>query len=242
MFGMPITKLGGMRHVWYYYTQNWEAPDHAPPKLLKPYSHEACKACHPPDRAHQPLEHQVHREAIMSNEVGCTAAGCHGRPHPVNPKAAREAASEAAAATAHDAGARRPPAPPARRRREPHHRRSRSSSARASRATWRSPRWGSSSGRWCSRRRCRSSARCPSGSSSARSRWRSSSTPSPPTCARRWRGCACEPPRRPLRTDPSSRPTRRTSAGEVIAAPDGAPSSRRHLPAVASPGSEVSSA
>ena len=91
MFGMPLTKLGGMRHVWYYYTQNWEAPDHAPPKLLKPYSHEACKQCHPPGGPRQPLEHQVHLQAILKNEVGCTAAGCHGRPHPVNPKTVAEA-------------------------------------------------------------------------------------------------------------------------------------------------------
>src|SRR5262249_25034879 len=31
MFGLAVTKLGGMRHVWYYYTENWEAPDHPPP-------------------------------------------------------------------------------------------------------------------------------------------------------------------------------------------------------------------
>jgi cytochrome c-type protein NapC len=84
MFGMPLTKLGGMRHVWYYYTENWEAPGHRPPKLLKPYSHEACKQCHLPGGPRQPLEHQVHLKAILDNEVGCTAAGCHGRPHPVN--------------------------------------------------------------------------------------------------------------------------------------------------------------
>ena len=95
MFGMPLTKLGGMRHVWYYYTENWEAPDHEPPRLLKPYSHEACKQCHPPDRARQPLEHQVHKDAMLKGDVGCTAAGCHGRPHPVNPKAAKLAGTEA---------------------------------------------------------------------------------------------------------------------------------------------------
>jgi cytochrome c-type protein NapC len=92
MFGLAVTKLGGMRHVWMYYTQDWEAPDHEPPKLLKPYSHDACKQCHPPDRARQPLEHQVHQKAVLAGEVGCTAAGCHGRPHPVHPKVARHAA------------------------------------------------------------------------------------------------------------------------------------------------------
>jgi cytochrome c-type protein NapC len=90
MFGLAVTKLGGMRHVWLYYTQDWEAPGHAPPKLLKPYSHEACKQCHPPARAHQPLEHEVHQRAIIAGEVGCTAAGCHGRPHPINPKASAQ--------------------------------------------------------------------------------------------------------------------------------------------------------
>ena len=92
MFGLAVTKLGGMRHVWKYYTEDWEAPGHAPPKLLKPYSHEACKQCHPPGGPRQPLEHQVHLQAILKNEVGCTAAGCHGRPHPVNPKTVAEAA------------------------------------------------------------------------------------------------------------------------------------------------------
>ena len=84
MFGLAVTKLGGMRHVWYYYTDNWEAPGHAKPRLNKPYSHEACKQCHPPDRARQPLEHQVHQRAMLDGEVGCTAIGCHGRPHPQN--------------------------------------------------------------------------------------------------------------------------------------------------------------
>jgi cytochrome c-type protein NapC len=96
MFGTVTTKLGGMRHVWYYYTEDWEAPEHAPPKMRKPYSHEACKQCHPPDRARQPLEHVVHQQAILSNQVGCTAGGCHGRPHPVHPKAEKQAQHEAA--------------------------------------------------------------------------------------------------------------------------------------------------
>ena len=89
MFGTVLTKMGGMRHVWYYYTEDWEAPGHAPPKLLKPYSHTACKQCHPPERAHQPLEHEVHRQAMQAGEVGCTAAGCHGRPHPAQTREAR---------------------------------------------------------------------------------------------------------------------------------------------------------
>jgi cytochrome c-type protein NapC len=82
MFGTIVTKMGGMKHVWYYYTENWEAPGHEPPKISKPYSHEPCKQCHPPNRPRQPLEHEVHKKAVQSGEVGCTAAGCHGRPHP----------------------------------------------------------------------------------------------------------------------------------------------------------------
>jgi cytochrome c-type protein NapC len=82
MFGTVVTKLGGMRHVWKYYTEDWNAPSHAPPKILEPFKSSTCMQCHPQNRAHLPLEHQVHGQAIQRGEVTCTAAGCHGRPHP----------------------------------------------------------------------------------------------------------------------------------------------------------------
>jgi cytochrome c-type protein NapC len=82
MFGTVMTKVGGMHHVWDYYTDDWDAPGHRPPKLYKPYTSTACMQCHPPERAHQPLAHQVHANAIRAGEVACVTGGCHGPPHP----------------------------------------------------------------------------------------------------------------------------------------------------------------
>jgi nitrate/TMAO reductase-like tetraheme cytochrome c subunit len=82
MFGTVMTKVGGMRHVWHYYTEDWDAPDHPPLKLYQPYSNTTCMQCHPSDRARQPLEHQVHGRPVREGQVACTAAGCHGRSHP----------------------------------------------------------------------------------------------------------------------------------------------------------------
>jgi cytochrome c-type protein NapC len=82
MFGTVMTKVGGMRHVWDYYTDDWDRPGHRPPTLYKPYSTTTCMQCHPPERAHQPLAHQVHGRAVRGGELSCVAGGCHGSPHP----------------------------------------------------------------------------------------------------------------------------------------------------------------
>lgn len=82
MFGGITTKLNGMRHVWEFYTDDWSTPDHAPPKLYKPYDTRVCMSCHDPLRADAPLEHRVHAEKIEARAIKCTESGCHGRPHP----------------------------------------------------------------------------------------------------------------------------------------------------------------
>lgn len=86
MFGTVMTKIGGMHHVWDYYTQDWDTPGHRPPKLYKPYSNTACMQCHPADKPRQPLEHKLHNQAMKDGTVSCAAANCHGSPHPPNPK------------------------------------------------------------------------------------------------------------------------------------------------------------
>ncbi|MBK9265533.1 MAG: NapC/NirT family cytochrome c [Polyangiaceae bacterium] len=91
MFGTVLTKIGGMHHVWDYYTQDWDAPGHRPPQLYKPYSNLACMQCHPVDKPRQPLEHKIHAEAAKKDLVSCAAANCHGPPHP-KPKAIVQAA------------------------------------------------------------------------------------------------------------------------------------------------------
>lgn len=82
MYGGVTTKLGGMRHVWDFYTGDWERPDHAAPALYKPFDLRRCTACHDPLRKGAPLEHQVHAEKLRTLEISCASAGCHGPPHP----------------------------------------------------------------------------------------------------------------------------------------------------------------
>lgn len=103
MFGTVMTKLGGMRHVYMYYLGGWNTPGHAPPELLKPFPYSTCMQCHPSDRAHQPLEHQVHERAVKSGEVACTAAACHGRPHPPKTPLGGHAANDGKGAKAQEA-------------------------------------------------------------------------------------------------------------------------------------------
>lgn len=93
MFGTVMTKVGGMGHVWHYYTEDWDRPGHPPPVIHEPFKNNTCMQCHPQDRPRQPLEHQVHGRAVKGEQVACTAAGCHGRPHPpARPAPGREGA------------------------------------------------------------------------------------------------------------------------------------------------------
>jgi len=82
MFGTVTTKIGGMRHVWDYYSQDWDAPGHRTPRLYKPFSNSACQQCHALQRKPEKLEHRVHMEAIKSDGVRCADMGCHRPPHP----------------------------------------------------------------------------------------------------------------------------------------------------------------
>lgn len=93
MFGTVTTKIGGMHHVWDFYTQDWNAPGHRLPQLYKPYDSQACLQCHVPMRPPAPLEHRVHQSVIEAGTVACASAGCHGPPHPTEPYGPRGAAS-----------------------------------------------------------------------------------------------------------------------------------------------------
>lgn len=82
MFGVVYTKIGGMHHVWDFYTKDWESPGHRAPQLYKPYNNNSCKQCHAQAKVREPMEHQVHRAALDAGTVGCAKRGCHGPPHP----------------------------------------------------------------------------------------------------------------------------------------------------------------
>jgi len=82
MFGLVTTKIGGMHHVWDYYTKDWDGPGARKPALYEPYPNATCTQCHTIERLQAPLEHRVHQGAMERGEVKCAGAGCHGPPHP----------------------------------------------------------------------------------------------------------------------------------------------------------------
>lgn len=82
MFGTVTTKLGGMRHVWDFYTGDWDGDPPRKPEMYQPYKMSVCQQCHPPVDARMPLAHRLHSEALKDARVSCVAAGCHGPPHP----------------------------------------------------------------------------------------------------------------------------------------------------------------
>jgi cytochrome c-type protein NapC len=88
MFGLVTTKIGGMHHVWDYYTKDWDGPGSRKPALYKPYPNNTCMQCHTTERMQAPLEHRVHAAAVARGEIKCAGAGCHGPPHPTQGPAA----------------------------------------------------------------------------------------------------------------------------------------------------------
>ena len=95
MFGTVLTKLGGMRHVWLYYTE-YRNTTIAEAKetihLLQPFPNENCMQCHS-TKPKLWLEIPDHRETLndlRADRISCASAGCHGFAHP-NFRPARDA-------------------------------------------------------------------------------------------------------------------------------------------------------
>jgi cytochrome c-type protein NapC len=87
MFGTVLTKLGGMRHVWLYYTEyrNTTIPD-AKEKIhiRQPFPNENCMQCHSTE-VKLWLQNPDHRETLndlRADRISCASAGCHGYAHP----------------------------------------------------------------------------------------------------------------------------------------------------------------
>lgn len=100
MFGYPLTKLNGLRHVYLYYFGGWGSMtlEEAVSELhtVKPYPNGNCLHCHSglgklwlsvPD-------HKAVEAEVRADKVSCASAGCHGAPHPAT--AAARAAKAAA--------------------------------------------------------------------------------------------------------------------------------------------------
>jgi cytochrome c-type protein NapC len=87
MFGTIATKIGGMRHVWEYYTRYRNVPVDDALKtihLYKPYTNENCMQCHSTtlDLWLKTPDHRATLAALRTNEVSCASGGCHGFAHP----------------------------------------------------------------------------------------------------------------------------------------------------------------
>jgi cytochrome c-type protein NapC len=87
MYGTVLTKMGGMRHVWLYYTEFSSMPLEESRKkihLVKPYPNENCMQCH---STSNPLwqkspDHKASLQDVREGRISCASEGCHGFAHP----------------------------------------------------------------------------------------------------------------------------------------------------------------
>jgi nitrate/TMAO reductase-like tetraheme cytochrome c subunit len=88
MYGYPLTKLGGMRHVYMYYLGGYDELTLEQAKrqihLVKPYENLNCRQCHTTTaRGWRDIpDHKSLEKELFSNQVSCASAGCHGFAHP----------------------------------------------------------------------------------------------------------------------------------------------------------------
>jgi nitrate/TMAO reductase-like tetraheme cytochrome c subunit len=87
MFGTIVTKAGGMRHVWLYYTEYRNTPlDEAKRTIVlrKPYPNDNCMQCHSTEVPlwQEVTEHRAMLADLRAERVSCASAGCHGLAHP----------------------------------------------------------------------------------------------------------------------------------------------------------------
>jgi cytochrome c-type protein NapC len=93
MLGYPLTKITGMKHVYYYYLGGYaEMPIETAVKEIhinKPYPNSNCMQCHSGklESWRNVREHQAMYEDLVSNKVACASAGCHGYSHPFSKEA-----------------------------------------------------------------------------------------------------------------------------------------------------------
>jgi hypothetical protein len=97
MYGTVLTKIGGMRHVWLYYTQYRTATiDEAKNTihLRQPFPNDNCMQCHSTeDLLWLKLpDHRAALDDVRADRISCASKGCHGLAHP-NFRPASESAS-----------------------------------------------------------------------------------------------------------------------------------------------------
>lgn len=88
MLGYPLTKLGGMGHVYHYYLGGYNKLSLEEAKreihLAKPYENVNCRQCHTATARmwREVPEHTALQAELLTNKVSCASAGCHGYAHP----------------------------------------------------------------------------------------------------------------------------------------------------------------
>lgn len=87
MYGYVLTKMGGMRHVYYQLTEfGWMSLDEARTKIhiQKPFPNSNCMGCHTSQgpRWQAVPDHASSLEAVRADRISCASVGCHGYAHP----------------------------------------------------------------------------------------------------------------------------------------------------------------
>jgi nitrate/TMAO reductase-like tetraheme cytochrome c subunit len=87
MYGTVMTKMGGMRHVWLYYTQYRTMPIQEAKNtihLREPFPNDNCMQCHSTeDLLWLKLpDHRAALDDVRADRVSCASVGCHGLAHP----------------------------------------------------------------------------------------------------------------------------------------------------------------
>jgi cytochrome c-type protein NapC len=88
MYGYPMTKLGGLGHVYHYYLGGYHKLTVEEAKreihLAKPYDNLNCRQCHTTTARmwRDVPDHVALQKELLENKVSCASAGCHGYAHP----------------------------------------------------------------------------------------------------------------------------------------------------------------
>lgn len=88
MYGYPLTKAGGMRHVYEYYLGGYQQMSLEKAlkviHLRKPYDNLNCRQCHTTTGSdwRRVPDHGSLKAELDSNQVSCASGGCHGFAHP----------------------------------------------------------------------------------------------------------------------------------------------------------------
>ncbi|MFO0725376.1 MAG: NapC/NirT family cytochrome c [Myxococcota bacterium] len=88
MFATAVTKMGGMRHVYYYYLGGYgklKVPESF--KVIhinKPFPNHTCMQCHSTETPYfkNVPDHKGAIDEVRAEKLSCASSGCHGPAHP----------------------------------------------------------------------------------------------------------------------------------------------------------------